>query len=199
MDYFACVIQPAVCMLENLTDRALLVKEDEQSAFRVLFERYWEVLYKKAMSRLGSSADAQDAVQEVFISVWRNRETIELEGTLWPYLFTALKYCIIKQVYRKAKKGTLVPLSAEELENVSISAEELLQYRELQAVIESEIASLPGRMQEIYRLSRIENLQIAEIAGRLNLSEQTVKNTLSTALKKLREKLSHYCWSSFFL
>ncbi|HEU4634491.1 MAG TPA: sigma-70 family RNA polymerase sigma factor [Flavisolibacter sp.] len=186
-------------MLEKLSDKALLVADDEHAAFRVLYERYWEPLYKKGFCRLGNSADAQDAVQEVFISLWRNRATIVFEQTLSPYLFTALKYSILKQVYRKTKKGLLVPLSAEELEHTSVDTEELLQYRELQAVIETEVASLPGRMREIYRLSRMENLQIAEIAGQLNLSEQTVKNTLSTALKRLREKLSHYCWSGFFL
>ena len=188
------------CMLENLTDKALLVSENEDLAFRVLYDRYWEALYKKAFYRLGNSDDAQDAVQEIFISLWRNRETIQFEDNLSPYLFTALKYCIIKQVYRKAKKGILVPLSAEELTWTGVTTEEVLQYKELQAAIDSEVAGLPERMQKIYRLSRIDNLQIAEIAGQLNISEQTVKNTLTTALKRLRKKLAHHsCWCGFFL
>lgn len=186
-------------MLENLSDKTLLEAADEHAGFRILYSRYWEVLYKKAFFRFGNSADAEDAVQEVFISVWRNKETIQIDETLSPYLFTALKYYIIKQVYRKAKKGIQVPLSVENLEHSELTTEELLQYKELQSAIAGEVDELPKRMKEIYRLSRIENLQIAEIAVRLSISEQTVKNTLTSALKRLRERLSHYSFLFTFL
>jgi RNA polymerase sigma factor (sigma-70 family) len=93
-----------------------------------------------------------------------------------------------------------VPLSVEDLEKTELTAEELLHYKELQSVIAAEVAALPERMQEVYRLSRTENLSTKEIAQRLNLSEQTVKNTLSAALKRLREKLARYaCWLPFFI
>lgn len=179
-------------MPESVTDKILLRSTDEQTAFKTVYNRYWEQLYKKALRRLGNNADAQDAVQEVFVSLWRNRDTIEVENTLAPYLFTALKYCIISQVYRKAKKGITVPLGLKELERLEVTTEELLEYKELQQFLNNEVAALPERMREIYRLSRIEHLQIAEIATRLNISEQTVKNTLSITLKRLREKLAHY-------
>ncbi|MEO9144818.1 MAG: RNA polymerase sigma-70 factor [Ginsengibacter sp.] len=185
-------------MLENLSDRILLEAADEQVGFRTLYERYWEALYKKAFHRFGNSADAEDAVQEIFISIWRNRSTIQIEETLSPYLFTALKYYIIKQVYLKAKRGIQVNLSTEDLEYVEITTEELLQYKELQSVIAGKVDELPERMKEIYRLSRVENLQIAEIAAKLNISEQTVKNTLTTALKRLRESLSQYNYLCIF-
>ncbi|MEO8960797.1 MAG: sigma-70 family RNA polymerase sigma factor [Ginsengibacter sp.] len=186
-------------MLENLSDKTLLESADEHVGFRILYSRYWEALYKKAFHRFGNCADSEDAVQEIFISVWRNKSTIQIEETLWPYLFAALKYYIIKQVYQKAKRGIQVNLSTEDLEYVELTTEEFLQYKELQSVIASEVDELPERMREIYRLSRVENLQIAEIAAKLNISEQTVKNTLTTALKRLRESLSHYNCLSIFL
>lgn len=179
-------------MVEQLTDKALLEASDDEDSFRHLYERYWELLYKKAFHRLGNSADAQDIVQEVFITLWRNREHIEVQDTLSHYLFTALRYAIIKLIYRQAKKGILFPLSAEELPQTEISTEELLQYKELEDLISREVTALPERMQEVYRLSREQNLSIAEIASRLNLSEQTVKNTLSLAMKRLRERLVKY-------
>ncbi len=186
-------------MLDNISDKTLLETADEHAGFRILYSRYWEALYKKAYFRFGNSADAEDAVQEVFISFWRNKETIEVDETLAPYLFTALRYYIIKQVYRKAKKGIQVPLSAEKLEQAELTTEEILQYKELQSAIAGEVSELPDRMKEIYRLSRVEHLQIAEIAVRLSISEQTVKNTLTNALKRLRKKLSHYSFLFIFL
>lgn len=176
--------------MEHLPDKELLSWTDGQAAFRVLYERYWQPLYQKALVRLGSDADAQDAVQEVFISCWRNRQTIQTEASLAPYLFTALKYCIIKMVHRAAKKGIILPLSVTELEQTELSTEELLQHKELQTIIAKEVTRLPDQMRRIYQLSRTEALSISEIAEQLNLSEQTVKNTLTTALKKLRQRLS---------
>ena len=79
-------------MLENLSDRTLLEALGEQVRFRILYSRYWEALYKKAFHRFGNIADSEDAVQEIFISIWRNKSTIQIEETLAPYLFTALKY-----------------------------------------------------------------------------------------------------------
>ena len=186
-------------MLEDLSDKTLLEAADEHAGFRILYSRYWEGLYKKAFHRFGNSADAQDAVQDIFISLWRNRQTIEVEETLSPYLFTALRYYIIKQVYRKAKKGIHTSLSIENLERTELTTEELLQYKELQVIIDGEVNELPERMKEIYRLSRVENLQITDIAVKLNISEQTVKNTLATALKRLRKNLSHYSCLLIFL
>jgi RNA polymerase sigma-70 factor (family 1) len=189
-----------VClMLENISDKMLLEALDEQASFRILYNRYWEALYKKAFHRFGNSDDAEDAVQEIFISLWRNKNSIQIDDTLAPYLFSALKYYIIKHVYLKAKSGIQVNLSTENLEHFEFTTEELLQYKELQLVIANEVNGLPERMREIYRMSRVENLQTAEIAATLKISEQTVKNTLTTALKRLRGGLSKYNCLFIFL
>jgi RNA polymerase sigma-70 factor (ECF subfamily) len=136
----------------------------------------------------------------VFISLWRNRTSIEIESSLESYVFTALKYAIIKLVTRRAKKGVMLPLSVETLEHTELTPNELLLYKELKTAVANKVKDLPERMQEVYNLSRVEHLSTHEIAQRLNLSEQTVKNTLSTAMRKLREGLGHYsCWIVFFI
>lgn len=178
-------------MMENCTDAELLVAEDSQSAFTAIYNRYWERLYKKALIKFGNDADAQDTVQEVFISLWRNRHTVDASNTLSPYLFTALKYSIIKRIYRKTRKGEQVPLSLELLERSEMYEDDQFQVKELQTLIRRELDQLPTRMRQVYDLSRVDHLRTAEIAERLKISEQTVKNTLTTALKRLRQKISH--------
>ena len=69
-------------MMEQLTDKELLLATDEEASFRQLYDRYWEALYDKALNRLGNDADAQDVVQEIFISLWRNRSSIQVEDSL---------------------------------------------------------------------------------------------------------------------
>jgi RNA polymerase sigma factor (sigma-70 family) len=180
-------------IMKSFTDKALLKAEDEQFAFRILYDKYWESLFKKAACRLGNEDDARDVVQEIFISLWRNRQSIEVEETLAPYLFTALKYAIIKLVYKKAKKKIIVPLSVIDLENYFGNTDGVIEYRELRNLLEKEVAVLPERMRQIYYLSRVEHLQAGEIARRLNLSKQTVKNTLTLTLKRLKSKVLIFC------
>lgn len=178
-------------MMKSIADKALLKAADEQLAFRILYDRYWEALYLKAMRRLNNAEDSRDIIQEIFVSLWRNRHNIQVEESLAPYLFTALKYAIIKLVYKKAQKGILLPLSVIELENHTEGINEAIEYRELKATIDHEVAALPDRMREIYQLSRVRQLRNAEIARLLNISEQTVKNTLTVILKRLKSKLLH--------
>ena len=186
--------------MEHLPDRDLLTSSNEDAAFKAIYERYWEQLYIKAFRRLGNDADAQDCVQEVFISCWRNRHSIELQDTLAPYLFTGLKYSIIKKLYRSAKNNLTVPLSIEVLAQTTLSSEEFLEYKDLQGLIAEEVNKLPEKMQLIYKLSRNQQLSIAEISEKLNISQQTVKNTLTTALQRLKGKFSAYsCLLLFFL
>lgn len=186
-------------MMYSMTDKDLLISPDEEAAFRVLYDRYWEMLYRKAYTRLGNSSDAEDIVQDLFVTLWRNRLAIKPEPDLGLYLFVALKYAIIKKVYREARKGVVLPLSVHELEIIGVTEDDLLHYRDLQLALSKVISTLPQRMQQIYRLNRIDQVQVSEIATRLNLSEQTVRNTLHTAVKRLREKLADFSTACFFL
>jgi len=131
---------PQLAMLQNMTDKALLADANEQEAFKVIYDRYWEPLYKKASLYLKNDADAEDGVQEIFISLWRNKNTIDASNNLSAYLFTALKYYVIKQVYRKAKKGIYVPLSVKELELTELTANEIIYFKEMQTLIATEIS-----------------------------------------------------------
>ncbi len=182
----------SLLMMKNYSDKELLTAEDFQSAFAILYNRYWQRLYSKAQIKLRNDADSQDAVQEVFVSLWRNRQTIEIDGTLESYLFSALKYCIIKKIYRNARKGEYLPLSHTSAADYSAAENDPCNYKELESVILKELDSLPTKMRHIYDLSRVEHLRTAEIASQLNISEQTVKNTLTTALKRLRQRLGNY-------
>ncbi len=185
-------------MLESLTDKELIVTDTEK-AFRVLYERYWQELLRNAMLRLGNFAEAEDAVQEVFISFWKNRHYITIDTDASAYLFGALKFCIIKKINIAAKKGIHTTLDVAALNDVVFTETELLHFKELENIIIKAVDTLPPRMKEIYELSRKEYLNIHEIAEKLQLSDQTVKNNLTEALKRLKVKLSGYGFIILFL
>ncbi len=181
-----------------ISDTELLRSNNEKN-FRILFDRYWKELYQKALPRLNGRSDAEEIVQDIFISLWNNRQTVTVEVSLKPYLFTALKYAIIKKVSRDYKKNKTHPLNVETIRHIFLSNEDLTHYRQLQKALDLELGQLPDRMQQIYRMSRNDDLRISEIAEQLQLSEQTVKNILSDALKRLRTKLVDYKFVIFML
>lgn len=137
---------------------------------------------------LRSEEDAREAVQDVFLGVWNNRGHLQLDEGLRSYLFTATRNKALN--YLEKRRIEAVPLEAVyQQESRNPGVEEQLQADELQAVIYDEVNRLPERCREVFLLSRSEGLSYKEIAERLSLSEKTVENQISIALKRLRARV----------
>lgn len=168
-------------------DLLQLIKRDDTAAFESIYDKYWQALYLKACQRVDKD-EAKDIVQEIMITLWRRRHDIrvEQEGDLGRYLFTAIRYRVISHYAFSAaeiKKAGFFDTFDDYI------ATDTLETKELKAKIDTEIGKLPTRMQQIFRLSREDDYSIADIAKTLNISEQTVKNQLTDALKRLRTSL----------
>ncbi len=168
-------------------DLLQLIKKDDTAAFESIYDKYWQALYLKACQRVDKD-EAKDMVQEVMISLWKRRNDIRVgqEGDLGRYLFTAIRYRVISHYAFSAaeiKKADFFDTFNDYITS------DTLETKELKARIEAEIGRLPARMQQIFRLSREDDYTIADIAKALNISEQTVKNQLTDALKRLRTSL----------
>lgn len=175
--------------IEYVSDLDLIsaIRADDEDAFHVLYEKYWKPLYRKACK--GADEDeAKDMIQEVMISLWNRRHQIKVvqPDDLGKYLFTALKYRIISfyaYTSTQIKKSALLEIPLD------ISPDILMENKELKVVLEATVENMPGKMRQIFRMSRDEDFSISDIASRLNLSEQTVKNQIGQALKRLRSTL----------
>lgn len=177
--------------MENFSDTRLmdLIREGNNHAFTVLVNRYWEDLYRHIYARLRHEEDAKDILQEIFISVWKNRDTITLDekASMAPYLFTAARYAVIDHFGKPQTTICNEELLSEGLsKNVSASAHDLLVSKEMEQQVNDVLDRMPERLQLPYRLSRQQHLSNKEIALRLSLSEQTVKNNISITLRYLR-------------
>ena len=173
----------------TLSDLDLLsaIQANDQHAFRQLYDRYWKQLYIRAAKNIGED-EAKDLVQEVMVSLWNRRHQLSMmqENDLAKYLFTALKYRTISfYTYSKAQLKKIDQLQI----NLAASPDTLLENKELETILDAAIVSMPQKMQQIFRMSRDEDMPIATIASELNLSEQTVKNQISQALRRVRATL----------
>lgn len=173
----------------QLSDAELLqlIRKDDATAFKFLYDRYWESLYVKACKRVDKD-EAKDMVQEVMTTLWRRRNDIIIhdDGNIGRYLHTAIKYRVISHYAYSSKEIPNTDVFAALNSDVYANA---LETKELSELLEQEINRLPARMQQIFRMSREDDFSIADIARELNLSEQTIKNQLTEALKRIRESI----------
>lgn len=159
-------------------------KGEDTGAFKVLYQRYWKKLYISACKRVDAD-DAKDIVQDVMLSLWKRKNdiTIDSDEDLSRYLYSALRYRIISY-YAFSNSTVQIPEWFDQ--PVHSSFESSFDVRKLKDLIDGEVDRMPERMQQIYQLSREEDLSVTDIASQLNLSEQTVRNQLSLAMKRLR-------------
>lgn len=169
-------------------DLKLLVasQRGDEKAFGLLFNKYWDDLFKIAYRHLHSAEDAKDVVQDVFLSLWNNIGNITIEYSLGGYLYTALRNKIFNHFEKdnnRLQKLMQQPFVARNEETIFSN----YCTKELQHFIARQVAAMPEKMRQIYVLSREEYLTHAEIATLLSLSAQTVKNQLHNAVSRLRK------------
>lgn len=172
-------------------DLVRALAQGDEKAFAEIYERYWHPLHQQAVRKLGRAEDAEEVVQDLFVTLWNKRRTAHIQQ-LDAYLFSGLKYkiidCIRAQLVRKAYAATApchhkVPSSC---------TEETLAAADLSLALDASVRSLPGHTQEVFRLSRVEYQSVPEIAARLQVSPKTVEYHLSRSLRMLRKYLKDF-------
>lgn len=166
------------------------IKErDDTSAYGQLYRYCWKDLYHHAARRIFDAQDVEDILQELFVQFWEKRHTIDIQMNLPAYLKGMLKYKIIDFFNsNKAKDRLLDHWSKHVFDYVQHHPEELETYLALEKILDAELDIMPNHMRQALLL-KWEHLPIREIALRMGLSEQTVKNNLTEASKRLRKAL----------
>ncbi|HEY3404955.1 MAG TPA: RNA polymerase sigma-70 factor [Ohtaekwangia sp.] len=176
------------------TDEELLgqLRNGEENAFAVIYKRYATELRNFAAARIGLREDAEEIVQEVFVSLWVRRDNLTSRIDLRPYLFTSVKYMIIRYIsHRKVKQKyaehyRLFEAAYDSLEITDLDPETT------RAFMDKALAQLPVRCQEALNMRLKENLSNSDIAARMNISKATVENYIVSGVKSLRESFRDF-------
>lgn len=174
-----------------ITDQHLVesIKNSSQAVFELVFNFYYSGLVVYADQIIKNMSVSEDIVQSVFMKLWETRETIEIRS-LRSYFIQCVKNRCIDHLRNQQVKNRFDNRIPEEIQ--FLRDEDLWTKTELNDLIEQSVESLPPRCREIFKMSRFENLKIAEIADKLGISKRTVETQISKALKVLRVKLSDY-------
>ncbi len=177
---------------QALTQNALLMTATKEDALEAAVREHARLVYRIAYSVSRNHYDAEDATQETFLRVLRYRR--KLEGVDDPKTWIAR--IAWRVAVEQAKKRPAVSLSQTEAQNAAAeiraggkTAEEVAASNQMAIILESLIATLPGSLRDAMRLSTVEELLPAEIAGVLETSEASVRSRLFRARQILKEKL----------
>ncbi|MBO9573450.1 MAG: sigma-70 family RNA polymerase sigma factor [Chitinophagaceae bacterium] len=164
--------------------------DGDQRAFRELYDSYWQRIYSTALTILQSHDRSMDIVQETFIRVWNYRTKLNNVENFEAYLYTIAKNQI--RTVLKAHKKLLPPdsLSIKELTDKSPSPETSSALRQFEQLVIEASRQLPPQQEKVFRLSRFEHLAYEEIAERLQIAPDTVRNHLIKALNFIRTYFS---------
>lgn len=163
----------------------LRAQRGDREAFAILFEQYKNLVYKTAYLMLGEAAEAEDALQEIFVQIYRSLSGFDpgkAKFTTWLYRVT-FNYCLN---YRRKQRPFTLPLEEmslalkSEFPGAQLAEEEILQQA---------IGKLTDRQRAVVILRYFWDLPYAEIAQILEIPLGTVKSRIDLALKTLRKVL----------
>lgn len=175
----------------SLSDQELVVqlRHGSVAAYTEIFERFQPLLYVYARKIVKDRDEASDIVQEVFLYLWDKRGEVVFEGPVLPYLYSAVRYKFFNLLDKnKVRKDYAISLQRFMLAGTT-QTDDLLREREMMRIIEEQINLLPPKLKIAYELSRKANMPTDQIAELLGVSEKTVQNQVSLAIRQLKLKL----------
>ncbi|WP_166785208.1 RNA polymerase sigma factor [Sphingobacterium psychroaquaticum] len=166
------------------------INDSDPEAFKEIFDLYWNKIYKRALQKLPKEEDASDITQEVFYVIWKNRAFWNVTTTIEGYLFSMLRHKIYDFYAKQDRLPLFISLDNQEeyWDYYFEDATKEDDFAVKNAAVKAEIEAMPEKMREIFLLSRFENLSALQIAAKLGISVQTVRNQISSALKRLKIK-----------
>lgn len=178
-------------ILPNEKELFALLSTGDQTAFTRIFDYYGPRIYPFVLSMTRSKDSAEEIVQELFIKLWTNRATAGEIDHPRSYIFRMASNRTISYLKTQARNIRLVEKATGGMLVEKNTTEETIDYRETEEIINKLVDQLPAQQKKVYHLSRQEGLSYEEIAERLNISRNTVRNHLAEALKSIKEKLQN--------
>lgn len=173
------------------------LKAGSVAAFEALFRAEYEALVRFAFAFLKSRAKAEELVQEVFFTLWSQRERWSIRDSVRGYLFAATRNQALNLLRRgnleqRWVTGAEASTGGDFLLARTAPTDEATVTAELGSAIQAAVDRLPGRCRETYLLSRQHQMSYEEIAQTMGVSVRTVQEQLGRALRALRAQLADW-------
>lgn len=169
---------------------------ESQLLFDNLFKRSYPKLFFYARGIVGNEADAEDVVEDVFLELWRRRDSVEWGDKIDAYLYRAVfTRCInlLRAANRSEEQLSLLTAINDRrmayLESQTGNPQHDAETGDLRQAIGDALSALPAKSRQVFEMSYIEGISHQEIARRQGVSVRTVEAHVYSALRVLRKRL----------
>lgn len=163
----------------------------DKKAFDALYSLYAKHLLLFALQQVRCVEDAEDLVQDVFVSLWINRGNIRNRDSISALLFTSLKNKIANYHRKRINSQLYADYVAYMAERAKEAHTSDIEYDEFYTQLKSMIERLPETQRKVIKLSKFDGCSNLEIAEKIGINHQSVKNALSVGLKTLKSNLNN--------
>lgn len=177
-------------MTSTATDHAMLaaLRAGDEAAFERFFRTWYARLADYAFRLLDHRDQAEDAVQEVMLEIWRRHEQLPDAEALPGYLHRSVRNRALNQLRRDRRLTGGDPETLPGLQSEPLALRRLME-ADLALALADALGSLAPRTREVFVLSREQGLTYPQIATTLDISVKTVETLMGRALKALRLRL----------
>lgn len=165
------------------------ISRGDEAAFSEIFYYYVPRLYSFIKKMTRSAEMAEELVQEVFLSLWINREKLAEVENCSSYIFTIAANKTFNYLKSKAIHERYLDTMASSNNGSDNNTMETVDFHESQSLVNKLVNELPLRKKVIYKLTRDKGMSHDEVAVQLGISKNTVKNHLVETLRLLKENL----------
>lgn len=174
------------------------LNKGNKDVFSLLFKKYYKDLVLFAGNILQDKERCEDIVQDIFVKLWENRNTLAIETSLKSFLLKSVKNgCLDELRHRKTIKEyeTYVLAYSERVLNTG----DYVLYSNLKSHLDKALEKLPEVCREAFVMNRFEGLKYREISEKLEVSERTVEVRIGKAIGLLRIYLKDFLITIFII
>lgn len=162
--------------------------QGEEAAYKHLYKLYYPQLFTYLHTLAGSMEVSKDLSQQVFIKIWKKRDSLSINYSLKNYIFK-IGYNLFLDLQQKKKKDfkLLEQLKHEALHEITEIPDD--NFDQKISIILTEVNKLPRQCRKVFLLAKKDGLKYSEISEELNISVKTVERHMNKALRRLRKSL----------
>lgn len=173
---------------DNEFEALPFLAEGNLAAFNFIYIKYSDLIYSNICKYVKNVSFAEDILQEVFLALWENRTTIKTDTSVAGWLFT-VSYNKSIGVLKKQLKDQMFMTETQNLHSSHflVLENEEIEYQNKVSLLEEAVKCLPAKKQEVYRLSKFENMKPEEISAELGLTVISVKHYIKQSTKQVKQ------------
>jgi len=173
----------------SYNERLLLqqIAEGNETAFRKLFTIYVPFLQPTLRSIVKDADASDDIIQETFIRIWLYRDKLPAIENPRSWVIRIAYNCAFNYLRNRQTHDKAVRLLSLSDHRTDAGPDDVIAFNTLSKLVNTAVSNLPPQQNKIYRLNREHGMSIDKIATHMELSPQTVKNTLSRAMAFIRD------------